>query len=189
MRHGCDESVLDAFDLTRFGDLAKRPNPPEELSVVVDDGSREALEGPPALAELELVEALRVRRCRELANATRVQSRFGHVLRDRQQTLLDRALRRDPELAHEPLHRLVRDRDPAVAVGQRDPVDRPVDQAAQQRRIARELALTFLSIRDVDDEALPIRTRSVRDTRGGVSYPDRAAIRSHDSVLTLERTT
>src|SRR5205814_3510788 len=89
----------------------------------------------------------------------------------------------------EPLHRLVRDGDPAVAVGERDPVHGPVDEASQQYRVALEFALTFLPSCDVDDEALPIRTRSISDTRRGVAYPDRSPVRGDEPVLAVEGTT
>src|SRR4051794_28997797 len=97
----------------------------------------------------------------EATHAIRVLCWLYHVLRNREQTLVDQALGRDAELARETKQRLVADRDPALSVGERNSVDSAVDQAAHQRRVVFELTLARLLYGDVDNETLAVRISAI----------------------------
>jgi hypothetical protein len=136
--------------------------------------------------QLELVEALVVGRVGELVHAAHEAVAIGDLVGDREQALVDPSLLRQVEVGRELQHRPVGDDDPAVAVGERDAVDGPVNQAAHQRRVAAELLLALLLLRDVDDEALPVRAVAVGDEGGRVAYPDGVAVRATQAVVAAE---
>ena len=102
---------------------------------------------------------------------------------------MDQALARDVKIADEAEHWFVRNPDLTLSVRECNSVDRPVDQAAHQRRVTLEFALALLLIRDLDDEALAIGMPSISDRCRGIPHPDRRVIRANEPVLAFERIT